>query len=63
MDFIGHQETMESDFEEISSRLGVNVKLTESNVSSCKPQSMGFELRTISRIERVYERDYELFGY
>ncbi|MCC4117434.1 sulfotransferase family protein [Aromatoleum toluclasticum] len=63
MDYIGRQETIVEDFRHVCASLGVDAALEAVNVSETKPQAMTFETRTIDRIRRVYERDYELFGY
>ncbi|NMF88375.1 sulfotransferase family 2 domain-containing protein [Aromatoleum petrolei] len=63
MDFIGRQETITDDFHQVCARLGVGSGLESVNVSAERPQALTFESRTVDRIRRVYERDYELLGY
>lgn len=63
MDFVGRQETMADDFREVCARLGVDSGLDAVNVSAERPRTLDFEARTVDRIRRVYERDYELLGY
>lgn len=63
MDFVGRQETMADDFRDVCARLGVNSGLDAVNVSAERPRTLDFETRTVDRIRRVYERDYELLGY
>lgn len=62
MDFIGRQESMSEDFVHVCGKLGVHTWLDQVNASP-EPQELKFETRTIDRIRRVYERDYELLGY
>lgn len=63
MDFIGRQESMAADFAHICSKLGVQASLDQVNVSPGEARQPEFATRTIERIMRVYERDYELLGY
>ena len=63
IDFIGRQETMAEDFLQVCTKLGVDGKLDQTNVSPRQSQEPTFQARTIDRIRRVYERDYELLGY
>lgn len=63
MDFIGRQESMGEDFLHVCHRLGVETSIDLSNVSPMQPEGQGFETRTIDRIRRVYERDYEILDY
>lgn len=63
MDFIGRQENMAEDFGKICAHLGVDAKVEVINMSTVRSAAQTFNSRTIDRIKRVYERDYELFGY
>lgn len=63
MDFIGRQESMDSDFRQICGTLGMGVGLDVVNASPFVATNREFDSRTVERIRQVYARDYRLLGY
>ncbi len=66
MDFLGRQESLQQDFQQLCERLGVDTALPHLNVSlerRSEPVRDFCSLRTRRLIRRAYERDYEVLGY
>lgn len=62
MDFIGKQENFANDFDSVCRSLGVQVAPAKKNVFSSN-ESLAVDTKTVDKIHRIYERDYELFAY
>lgn len=62
MDFVGRYENLERDFSLVCDRLALDATLAHRNASA---QQDGHDLSPDSRrrLERIYERDLDLFGY
>jgi hypothetical protein len=62
VDFIGKQESIETDFLKIQEILGVVENLKHENPSSGENLTV-FKKQTIDILNEVYKKDFELFGY
>ena len=66
MDFLGRQESLEQDFQQLCERLGVTSSLPHLHVSLGRrnePVREFCSLRTRRLVRRAYQRDYEVLGY
>jgi hypothetical protein len=63
VDYIGHFETLANDFSWIAEKLGVQAQLAQLNASKHRDYRGYYSDRTAAIVEKVYERDIEMFGY
>ena len=66
MDFLGRQESLENDFQQVCERLGVSTSLPHLNVSLRRRSESVKDFctqRTRRLVRRAYQRDYEVLGY
>jgi len=66
MDFIGRQESIQADFQQLCQRFGVELELPRINPSHNRLGARALDFcstRTRRLVRRAYERDYELLGY
>jgi len=65
IDFIGHYETLEKDFEFVCSKIGVSQKLESINVTNTQNRKYFryYDPEMTEIIERVYKKDIQFFGY
>lgn len=62
MDFVGRYEQLDADFAHVCEQLAVDKALAHRNASMPAGRA-GLSLATRQRLERIYARDFELFGY
>lgn len=65
VDFIGHFETIEEDFQEICSRLNIHCELKKHNRGPEKKAHWltYYSEKSLEKVYRIYRKDFELFGY
>ena len=65
VDFIGHFETINEDFQEICGRLNIRRELKQHNKGPEKKAhwSTYYSEKTLEKVYRIYRKDFELFGY
>lgn len=63
VDFVGRFENLESDFETIKEKLGINVDLPVLNKTKRSDYRKYFDNSSKQRVEKLWQRDIELFEY
>ena len=63
VDFVGHFESLEYDFREIARRLGLEIALPKTNMSSHDTFQTYYLDETIQTVRDLYETDIVNFGY
>lgn len=65
VDFIGHFETLDEDFQEICRRLNITRTLKKHNQGPEKKAHWAsyYSEKTLEKVYRIYRKDFELFGY
>lgn len=63
LDFIGHFENLQNDFDYIAKRLGKQVRLPDSNKSRHGDYQAYYDDETRNIVAQVYSRDIALLGY
>lgn len=63
LDFIGHFETIDRDFDYIASRIGIEKKLPQHNASQHRNYRDYYDNATRAIVEKVYAEDIGLLGY
>ncbi|HXS67813.1 MAG TPA: sulfotransferase family 2 domain-containing protein, partial [Candidatus Polarisedimenticolia bacterium] len=63
VDFIGHFERLNEDFQKVCSRIGVKAELPRANASSHRDYRTYYSAATRELVGNYFQRDIELFGY
>ena len=63
VDFVGHFESLEADFQKVCRRLGLDRTLPHLNRSEHRAYRSYYDAETRTVIARRYQADIELFGY
>jgi len=65
VDFIGHFETIDQDFEKVCLRLNVSRELKKYNQGPEKEDHWSFFYtdKELKKVYKIYRKDFELFGY
>src|SRR5690606_16538535 len=63
VDFIGHYERLNDDFEKICAHLGIQASLPRVNVSKHQDYRSYYTARTRDAVAKHFRKDLELFGY
>lgn len=63
VDFIGRYESLESDFEELSDKLGMEIKLPHVNASRHESYLSYYTDDLFEKVKYILERDFTLFEY
>lgn len=63
VDFIGHYETLNEDFEMVCSRLGIKSSLPHENRSTHKDFRQYYTPQTKALVAEAYKEDIDFFGY
>jgi hypothetical protein len=63
VDFIGHYESLQQDFDTICESIGIQAQLPRLNVSKSKPYQDYYTPETKELVSRTFAADIELFGY
>lgn len=63
VDFIGHYETLQQDFETVCKRIGIDSQLPHRNRSTHKDFREYYTPETRARVAELYQGDIEFFGY
>lgn len=63
VDFIGKFESLNDDFNEICSQIGINTQLTHENKNKVTDYRKLYDLESAEIVAKVYENDIKTFGY
>jgi len=66
VDYLGHFEELEKDYEYIREKIGVGEPLQKLNVTKTKKLSFGeyyYNDEILQKVLSIYHKDFELFGY
>jgi len=63
VDFIGHYETLQQDFETVCRRIGIDSRLPHKNRSTHKDFRDYYTPETRAQVAELYRGDIEFFGY
>jgi Sulfotransferase family len=63
VDFVGHFEQLDADFQSICSRIGISASLPKLNVSNERPYQQYYTDETRELVRRTFAPDITLFGY
>jgi hypothetical protein len=63
VDFVGRYESLDNDFNEICSRIGISVSLPKLNVSNTKPYQSYYSEKSKELVKEAFEPDIRTFNY
>ena len=63
VDFLGRFETLDSDFNSIIQRLGIQAELEHHNRTVHKSFQEYYDQATLAIVQKIYREDFELLGY
>ena len=63
VDFVGKYENLDSDFQKICLRIGIEATLLKLNVSNAVPYQEFYDKKTIELVSKTFATDIETFGY
>ncbi len=63
VDFVGRYESLDADFKQICSQIGISTSLPKLNVSNTRPYQHYYTEKTKELVRQTFESDIKMFDY